>query len=75
MHQALDEYEKIAGTPVIEQLRRLGDRLKGRKILHVNSTAEGGGVAEILSWMTPLMQVTALMPTGWSSRGQKSFSM
>jgi len=56
MHLALDEYEKIAGTPVIDQLRRLGERLKGKKILHVNSTAEGGGVAEILSWMTPLMQ-------------------
>jgi trehalose synthase len=56
MHRALNEYEKIAGSPVIEQLRRLGDRLQGRKILHVNSTAEGGGVAEILSWMIPLMQ-------------------
>jgi trehalose synthase len=54
--RALNEYEKIAGTPVIEQLRRLGERLKGKKILHVDSTAEGGGVAEILSWMTPLMQ-------------------
>jgi trehalose synthase len=56
MPRALNEYEEIVGTPVIDQLRRLGDRLKGRKILHVNSTAEGGGVAEILAWMTPLMQ-------------------
>lgn len=53
---SLDAYEGIVGTPVIRQLRSLGDRLKGIRVVHVNSTAEGGGVAEILRWMTPLMR-------------------
>lgn len=51
----IDLYEPVVGVPVIGQLRRLGERLKGLKVVHVNSTAEGGGVAEILAWMVPLM--------------------
>ncbi len=51
----IDQYEPIVGIPVIGQLRRLGERLKGLHVVHVNSTAEGGGVAEILAWMVPLM--------------------
>jgi trehalose synthase len=73
MHRALKEYEKIAGPPVIEQLRRLGARLQGRKILHVNSTFEGGGVAEILSWMTPLMQDLGINASWRVIEGSKEF--
>jgi trehalose synthase len=51
----IQNYERIVGIPVISQLRRLGDQLKGKRVVHVNSTAEGGGVAEILAWMVPLM--------------------
>lgn len=56
MDRSLTAYEEIVGAPVIEQLRHLGDRLRGVRVVHVNSTKEGGGVAEILSWMVPLMQ-------------------
>ncbi|MEX1113531.1 MAG: glycosyltransferase [Patescibacteria group bacterium] len=37
-------------------LRELGEQLKGKRILHINSTANGGGVAEILRSEVPLMQ-------------------
>ncbi len=50
----LEEYEKIVGPDVIDQLRQLATLLKGRKIVHVNSTREGGGVAEILHRLIPL---------------------
>jgi trehalose synthase len=73
MHRTLREYEKIAGPPVIEQVRRLGARLQGRKILHVNSTSEGGGVAEILSWMTPLMQDLGIDSSWRVIEGSKEF--
>ncbi|HVO67213.1 MAG TPA: glycosyltransferase [Syntrophales bacterium] len=56
MTQALEAYEGIVGTPVIRQLRMLGEKLKGIQVTHVNSTSEGGGVAEILFWMIPLMR-------------------
>lgn len=55
MIRTLDAYEDIVGAPVIRQLRDLGRRLQGLQVVHVNSTAEGGGVAEILHWMVPLM--------------------
>ena len=56
MNLSLNDYEPIVGAPVIEQLRRLGQKLRGLHVVHVNSTSEGGGVAEILTWMVPLMR-------------------
>jgi trehalose synthase len=49
-------YAAIAGEDAIEHLRQLGDILRGVRVLHVNSTKEGGGVAEILEKLVPLMQ-------------------
>jgi trehalose synthase len=36
--------------------RRLGRRLRGRKVTHISATAYGGGVAELLKSLVPLMQ-------------------
>jgi trehalose synthase len=52
----LAEYEPIVGKNVIEELRLLAAKLEGRSIQHVNSTAVGGGVAEILNRMLPLLK-------------------
>ena len=52
----LDRYEDIVGHQEVERLRRLAERLAGKRIVHVNSTRSGGGVAEILGWMVPLME-------------------
>lgn len=52
----LERYEKIVGKNTIDELRMLAGYLKGKTIQHINSTAMGGGVAEILSKITPLMQ-------------------
>ena len=51
---SLDQYAAIVGEDVIEQLRCLAEPLAGLKVVHVNSTKEGGGVAEILHRMIPL---------------------
>ena len=51
----LDRYEEIVGHQEVERLRRLAERLAGKRIVHVNSTRIGGGVAEILGWMVPLL--------------------
>jgi trehalose synthase len=55
MTAPLAAYEGIVGATVLRQLRQLGEKLSGVRVVHVNSTREGGGVAEILEWMTPLM--------------------
>jgi trehalose synthase len=52
----LDNYETVVGHREVQRLRQLASRLKGKRVLHVNSTRTGGGVAEILSWMIPLLQ-------------------
>lgn len=54
MTTTLDAYEPFVGRGTIHELRLLADRLAGRRIVTVNSTAVGGGVAEILSRMVPL---------------------
>jgi len=52
---SLEEYQPIVGKNVIDELKILGSHLAGRKVLNVNSTFSGGGVAEILTRMVPLL--------------------
>ncbi len=51
----LEDYESIVGPQVIEELKILAKNLEGKRVLHINSTAVGGGVAEILNRMVPLL--------------------
>ncbi len=59
----LEAYESVAGKDVMDHLRQLALPLKGLRVLHVNSTRVGGGVAEILHKMVPLMQALGLDAT------------
>jgi len=52
----IDDYIPIVGRPVIDDLKLLAGKLKGKTIQNVNSTAVGGGVAEILNRMVPLLK-------------------
>ncbi len=54
MHKLVDYY-KIVGDEVISSLYQKARRLYGRRIIHFNSTYQGGGVAEILVSLLPLM--------------------
>ena len=56
----LERYEQIVGCQEVDRLRRMAARLAGKRIIHVNSTKAGGGVAEILGWMVPLMKELGL---------------
>jgi trehalose synthase len=51
----IDAYRNIAPKGDLMLLRKLGDALHSRSFLHVNSTREGGGVAEILHRMIPIL--------------------
>jgi trehalose synthase len=50
------DYLPVVGECVLEELSLLADRLKGKAIQNINSTAVGGGVAEILIRMLPLLR-------------------
>lgn len=52
----LESYREVAPEGAVDLLQKLAQRLKGRSILHVNSTRLGGGVAEILHRFIPLFR-------------------
>lgn len=52
---SLNDYAPFVGYEKIEEVRQLASRLKGARVLHINSTPYGGGVAELLYYMIPLM--------------------
>lgn len=52
----IEDYTPIVGSAVINELLLLGEQLRGQRIKNVNSTAVGGGVAEILTRMIPLLR-------------------
>jgi len=52
----LTDYIPLLGEPEINAIKTLANRLAGRKVMMVNSTAMGGGVAEILNRLIPLLQ-------------------
>lgn len=51
-----DRYSSIIGKPEINEIKSLAKNLRKRKVQHINSTKEGGGVAEILNRLVPLMK-------------------
>ena len=60
----LDDHEKIIGRGQLDSLRFLARDLKGKTIKMVNSTAVGGGVAEMLNRLVPLLSELEV-PTRW----------
>lgn len=58
--KSLDNYISIVGEEVIAEIRSVAEPLKGARVVHVNATAYGGGVAEILQTLVPLMRDVGL---------------
>ena len=51
----LDDYVKIVGDETISEIHKKARGLQRKRVVHVNSTNEGGGVAEILNSLVPMM--------------------
>src|SRR6476659_6926885 len=56
LEKDLVDYEEVAGVEAIERIRALAEPFRGARILHVNATAYGGGVAELLATHVPLLR-------------------
>jgi trehalose synthase len=52
----IEDYIPTAGQATVDELFLLAKHLQGKTIQNINSTAVGGGVAEILARMIPLMK-------------------
>lgn len=56
MSELLERYREIVGGEQIDSIRRLAAPLGGKRLVHVNATRVGGGVAEILHRLSPMMK-------------------
>lgn len=54
--KSIDAYIPYAGEEAIQRIKDLAKPLQGARVLHVNATAYGGGVAEILASLIPMLR-------------------
>jgi trehalose synthase len=60
----IEDYRKFVGAETIERIREKARPLQGLHVTHINSTYYGGGVAELLSSLSLLMNSVGIK-TGW----------
>lgn len=73
LEKDLDTYVEFAGQETIDRIRALAEPLRGARILHVNATAYGGGVAELLATHVPLLQSLGIAAEWQVIRGSDEF--
>jgi len=56
----LENYRTLVGDALIDEIKGLADALSGLRVCHINSTAAGGGVAELLGRQIPLLHALGL---------------
>jgi trehalose synthase len=71
--KSLQEYAPIVGDKILREIRQLASYLRGARVQHINSTAQGGGVAELLNMLVPLMRDVGLDATWDVMQGSESF--
>ncbi len=64
MLRKMEDYREVVGDAIIADLVKKARRLYNRHIIQINSTFIGGGVAEILSRLVPMMNDEGI-DTGW----------
>jgi trehalose synthase len=69
----IERYVEFVGEHEINAIFKYAERLRDLSILHVNSTAAGGGVAEILHRLVPLMRELGLNVEWKVIRGDQEF--
>ncbi|MER3396117.1 MAG: glycosyl transferase family 1 [Acidimicrobiia bacterium] len=69
----IEPYAEIVGDDVVEEIVERAARLKGARVLHINATAFGGGVAELLYTLVPLSRSVGLDAEWRLIRGSDDF--
>ncbi len=62
----LDDYRAVAPAGTIDFLRRLSQRVRGRRLLNVSASREVGGVAETIRGLVPLLEEVGV-ESSWQS--------
>ncbi len=63
MPAKLKDYASVVGPDVLKELEILAEQVQGWSVQHINSTSVGGGVAEMLTRISPLMEELGLVST------------
>ena len=71
--KCLDAYRGIVTESLLSDIRELASDLKGVRVLHINATAFGGGVAEMLQSLIPLMRDAGLEAEWQVIAGEEEF--
>jgi trehalose synthase len=71
--KSVDDYADAAGPIAVERLRRAAEPLRGARVLMVNSTAFGGGVAELLFTQVALMHDLGIETTWGVLEGSEDY--
>jgi trehalose synthase len=69
----LENYRPLVGDALIDEIRGLADALSGLRLCHINSTAGGGGVAELLGRQIPLLHALGLSADWRLIHGDREF--
>jgi trehalose synthase len=56
LEKQIDDYVDVVGAETVERIREMARPLAGKRILHINATAYGGGVAELLATHVALLR-------------------
>jgi len=70
---SLNNYASIIGNNEVEKIRKLAEKIPNASVCHVNATSYGGGVAEILHRLVPLMQDVGLVADWKVMEGANEF--
>ncbi len=71
--RSLDHYRSIAPPGTVDMLYRASERVRGKRFTHVNSTRLGGGVAEMLQNLLPLLNDLGIVTRWEVLQGDEEF--
>jgi len=71
--KALDNYISTAGERKIQEIKHLAEKVSGARVLHINPSAFGGGVAETLFTLVPLMRDVGLNVDWLAIQGDEKY--
>lgn len=69
----LENYAGLVPDDFLSEITRTAERLKGLRVVHVNATPVGGGVAEILKSLVPLMRSVGIETEWYTVEPDESF--
>jgi len=73
LEKQLADYTDVVGSETIDRITGLAEGLQGARVLHINATAYGGGVAELLATHVPLLRSVGLEAEWQVMQGSDEF--